>query len=440
MTKYFESLNIYKRAIWLYLALLIFEGALRKWFLQPLATPLLLVRDPIVIWLVGVGIVDGWLNSSVVKVTMWVSTLSLLLSLLLCHGNLFVGIYGWRIYFFYIPFIFVMARVLDRDDVVMMGRLLIYLSIPMTALATLQFYSSQSAWVNIGVGGEGSAGFDGAGGYFRPPATFSFTSGYVLFQSVVGCFISFFIFANHTLRRELRIERMVLLLALGCYIVSVPISISRTHLYQSIVLLAFVASAAVAKRRYRGRFVRFSLMGAVVILLIVAGGFVEEGFDAFATRLEAANAIEGGVEGAIGGRYIGGLFGSLLNFDIPPLGFGIGIATNAGARIAGADMYTYFNGEIEWSRIVGECGLIVGWSIILIRLLIAGRLLLYAWQQMVARRENLLPWFLAASMVLSLPQGQMGVSTNLGFAIFSAGITFAALKGDSHNYHTPQQL
>ena len=36
-----------KIGIWIYFYLLIFEGALRKWFLPSLATPLLVVRDPV---------------------------------------------------------------------------------------------------------------------------------------------------------------------------------------------------------------------------------------------------------------------------------------------------------------------------------------------------------------------------------------------------------
>ena len=34
-----------KRLIWVYFILLVFEGALRKWFLPGLSTPLLIVRD-----------------------------------------------------------------------------------------------------------------------------------------------------------------------------------------------------------------------------------------------------------------------------------------------------------------------------------------------------------------------------------------------------------
>lgn len=53
----------YRMAIWIYLFLLIFEGAIRKWVLPQLATPLLLVRDPIVIWLYCIAMQKGGLKT-----------------------------------------------------------------------------------------------------------------------------------------------------------------------------------------------------------------------------------------------------------------------------------------------------------------------------------------------------------------------------------------
>src|SRR5438045_3843494 len=38
-----------KSLIWIYFALLLFEGALRKWVIPGLATPLLVVRDPVLL-------------------------------------------------------------------------------------------------------------------------------------------------------------------------------------------------------------------------------------------------------------------------------------------------------------------------------------------------------------------------------------------------------
>ena len=40
-----------KKLIWTYFLLLLFEGALRKWFLPGLSQGLLIVRDPVVIWI-----------------------------------------------------------------------------------------------------------------------------------------------------------------------------------------------------------------------------------------------------------------------------------------------------------------------------------------------------------------------------------------------------
>ena len=42
--------KLIKNVIWIYFILLLFEGALRKWFL-PLSQGLLIIRDPIVIWI-----------------------------------------------------------------------------------------------------------------------------------------------------------------------------------------------------------------------------------------------------------------------------------------------------------------------------------------------------------------------------------------------------
>lgn len=44
--------NSIKIAIWIYFILWIFEGALRKWVLPSLASSLLIVRDPVAIYII----------------------------------------------------------------------------------------------------------------------------------------------------------------------------------------------------------------------------------------------------------------------------------------------------------------------------------------------------------------------------------------------------
>ena len=417
-----------RRAIWLYLVLLVFEGALRKWFLPSLATPLLLVRDPIAIYLMFEGFRHRWLTSGYVKVMMTVASVSALATLLVGHHNLFVSLYGWRIYFFHFPVIFVMGKVLARDDLLKMGRFFLYLSIPMTLLVVAQFYSPQTAWVNVGVGGEGGAGFGGALGYMRPPGTFSFTSGYVSFQAVVGCFLLYFLVSNELLDEERRLPKWVLAVAVVCYLVSIPTSISRTHFFQTLVFLAFLGMAAFRKNRLKVYFLQAVVLTLLAVFILSAWGVADTMMEAFNARFTGANEVEGGVRGVLGERYVGGLLGAFLNTDIPICGYGMGLGTNAGASLMGGNMYSFgFNAEVEWERVLGECGLLMGTVILGVRLLFSLDICYKAYRCLIARTD-MLPWMLSAGMMLTVPQGQWGIPTNLGFCILFGGLALAAVK------------
>lgn len=423
-----EPYALYRKAIWIYIFLLIFEGALRKWFLPSLATPLLLVRDPIAIWLTIVGLQKGWIKSGYVKIMMTTTAISFILTLAVGHHNLFVALFGWRIYFFHFPMIFVMGKVLTRNDLLKIGQFILWISIPMTVLIFMQFHSPQTAWVNMGVGGEGTAGFSGAMGYMRPPGTFSFTSGYVMYQAVVGCYLLYYLLMNNTLPKEYQFPKIILIILAGCYLLSIPTSISRTHFFQTGVFLVFLFIAAMRKNKLKSKFLKFAVIAVIAGIILYLSGLGGTSVEAFTARFEEANEVEGGVEGLIGNRYVGGLLGSLINFQVPIFGHGIGLGTNAGAKIMGGNMYSFgFNGENEWSRIVGECGMLLGLIIISVRLFFA----LDIWKRaynLLAKRYDLLPWMLSAGMILTIPQGQWAIPTNLGFCILFGGLSLAAVN------------
>lgn len=423
-----EPYALYRKAIWIYIFLLIFEGALRKWFLPSLATPLLLVRDPIAIWLTIVGLQKGWINSGYAKAMMVVASISFILTLAVGHHNLFVALFGWRIYFFHFPMIFVMGKVLTRADLLKIGQFILWISIPMTILIFMQFHSPETAWVNIGVGGEGTAGFDGVLGYNRPPGTFSFTSGYVMFQAVVGCYLLYYLLMNNTLPKEYQFSKIVLIILAGCYLLSIPTSISRTHFFQTGVFLIFLFVAAMRKNKLKSKFLKFAVIAIIAGIILSLSGLGGTSMEAFTARFEGANKVEGGVQGVIGDRYVGGLIGSLINFQIPIFGYGIGLGTNVGARIMGGNMYSFgFNGENEWSRIIGECGMLLGLIIIGIRLFFS----LDIWKRayhLLVKKYDLLPWMLSAGMMLTIPQGQWAIPTNLGFCVLFGGLTLASIN------------
>lgn len=425
-----QSVALYRKAVWLYVILLVFEGALRKWVLPSLATPLLIVRDPIAVWLVVEGLRRRWFRVPYFAVMMGAAMLSFLLTLAVGHHSLPVALFGWRIYFLHFPLILVIGRVLTRDDLLLLLRFFLYLSVPMTVLVVVQFYSPATAWVNIGVGGEGTAGFGGVMGYMRPPGTFSFTAGYVAFQGIVGCALLYYLAANRTLRGRNRMNGWVLALALLCYLVAIPTSISRTSLLQSAVFAGFLLAAAALKREWRGRVVLFLLAGAAAVAVLGYTGVADTSLEVFSARFESANEAEGGLaRGVIGDRYFGGYLGAILGAaDVPVPGYGLGMGTNVGASLMGGNMYSFgFNGEVEWQRVIGECGPLLGLVIIGVRLLLTLDTLRHAYRRLT-ERADLLPWMMAAGMVLTVPQGQWAIPANLGFCVLAGGFALCAVR------------
>lgn len=186
-----------KNIIYIFLFLLLFEGAIRKWIFPSLATPLLIIRDPFALLLVIQGLKKGLINHPIAKISFFISFIALLISLTFPNANLLVCMFGARVFMLYIPCIFVISKILTIKDLYNIARYCIYISIPMTVLVILQFYSPQTAWVNRGIGNnmEGS-GFGGALGYFRPSGIFSFTQGFVCFQTFVCTFLMTYFFDN----------------------------------------------------------------------------------------------------------------------------------------------------------------------------------------------------------------------------------------------------
>ena len=153
-----------KLGIWLYFFLLIFEGALRKWILPGLAEPLLIIRDPFAAWLIFYSFKTGfWKPNGFVLIIVAATILAFVLALFVGHGDLVIALYGFRTNAIHFPLIFIIGSVFNQDDVLRLGKAVLWVSIGMTFLVAIQFYSPQTAWVNRGLGGdlEGS-GFQGA--------------------------------------------------------------------------------------------------------------------------------------------------------------------------------------------------------------------------------------------------------------------------------------
>ncbi|SFZ94029.1 hypothetical protein SAMN05428642_103524 [Flaviramulus basaltis] len=416
-------INLLKKGIWLYFFLLIFEGALRKWFLPFLATPLLIVRDPVALWLIYIC----W-KHNIIKVNLYViimtflTIISVSTALVLGHGNLMVAIFGARILIIHFPVMFIIGKVFSLEDVIKIGKVLLIIAIPMAILIALQFYSPQSAWVNRGVGGDmEGAGFSGALGYFRPPGTFSFITGSVMFFCLVGSFVFYFWLS------KVKINRLLLIVATFSLFASVPLSISRTLLFTVGLIFIFALLSVAGKPKFFMRLVLFLVLGIMVLTLLSKASFFQTATEAFTHRFDSASNAEGGVSTSLIHRTFGGMISAITESseDLPFFGYGLGIGTNAGAALLTGER-KFLIAEGEWLRMVGEMGFVIGVLVVLLRVLFCADITMKSYIGM--KSGNLLPWLLLSAGFLIILKGQWAQPTVLGFSTLTGGLILAALN------------
>lgn len=115
-----------------------------------------------------------------------------------------------------------------------------------------------------------------------------------------------------------------------------------------------------------------------------------------------------------------------LAMDAPFWGYGIGLGTIGGARLA-VGQTTFLLAESELDRIVLELGPLLGFAFIGWRVWLAGSMIWRSWIGIVAERD-MLAWLITGASFMSVISGQWGPATQLGFAVFGAGLALAALN------------
>ncbi|WP_289661618.1 hypothetical protein [Flavobacterium panacagri] len=411
-----------KMAIWAYFFLWIFEGALRKWVLPSLATPLLIVRDPIAIYLIAraMYLKVKFTNGYIVFASI-ITLLSLIITITFGHGNLFVAIYGARIMMLHFPLIFIIGAVFTKEDILKMGRVLLAINIFMTLIVYLQFSSPQSAFINIGLGGEGSSGFSGAMGYFRPPGTFSFITGLSSFYIMVSVYVFYFWLSGE------KIAKVLLYASTLALIFSLPLTVSRTAVggVALVGLFALMGSATSFKTIIRIVLTIFALFILFTILQKTTTVF-NLGTEVFMSRVDTASEQSGGFEESFFSRAIDGFVEPIVRLLKMPFFIGnLGMGTNAGAQmLSGSNGFLI--AEDELSRIGGEQGLLLGGIIIMLRLGLA--LSLFMKSIRLPQEDKLLPVIFCGTALFSLTQGQWAQPSMLGYSVMVTGLLLAGIN------------
>jgi hypothetical protein len=411
-----SSLRSLRLLIWLYFWLLLWEGALRKWFLPSFSTPLLVVRDPVVILIYAVALAKGvfpfnrfiWLIAAMGVISFGAS--------LFVFDRLGIILYGMRTNFLHLPLIFVVPSVMRQKDVLRIGRWLLLLSLPMTVLVIYQFISPSGAWINAAAGGELGGQMVAVGGRVRLAGIFSFVTGMVSFLSVVAAvLLSGFL-------DQKQLPRWLCIAGIPALLLSLALSGSRSAIAS--VTIIVLAALLICGRQFE-RFSRVITPALLAYITFVGFCYLplfREGLEVHEERLRAG----GGVNRGIIARYFGDLGESIeIAAQTPLLGRGLGIGTNAGAALLTGSR-SFLLGESEWSRVVGESGPILGYAYLMLRVAICLFIVRRSWAAVA--RGQALPFLIIASNGLDLVSGQFGQPTTLGFAVLFSGLALASIN------------
>ena len=428
------SLRAVRISIWVYLILLLLEGALRKWALPSLSDPLLIIRDPVVlvIYFFAIRARVFPFNAYVILLGI-VGGLSVLVTVLVLYDYLPLKVilavvgYGFRTDFLHLPLIFVMASVLDLEDVKKIGRWTLLLTIPMAVLMVVQFKASPDAFINKTVGLSEAQQMATAGGKIRPPAIFSFISGPVFYLSAAAAFVIYGALVEGIYKGWL------LFAASAAILVGVMVSGSRACVLAvgvvalAILIIVLVRPSAVNK--IGGTLLAVTIIGFLLILFGSRVPFLREGMDVLSERFTtSAEAAETTVVGGLVER-VAHEFTEPLEyyFNIPLTGYGLGVGTAGGARFLVGQSALLLT-ENEWVRNIAESGPLLGLGFVILR--IALTLKIFKASLRALKAGEVLSILLFSIVITGLPNGALGQPTTLGFTVVLAGLCLAATNFD----------
>jgi len=402
-----------RRLIWLYFFLWVFEGALRFWVLPGLSNPLLIVRDPVVIAIYMIALSAGLMPMNGFTAGCFLlSIAAFALAVMIGHGNVVVALYGVRAAFLHLPLIFVIQRFWRQKDMERLGKVLLWMAVPMAFLAVYQFKSPAESWINQG-------GMRAHYSTVRPAGTFSFVSGMVAFASLVTAFLA----NSFTSWRQFGVVRSTA--AAGAALAMVAVSNSRTMTFS--VGIIFVMMIGLILFRGTKAVSVLMLLGVVGLATstISTTEFFDEGTASLKRRFVDASGGKGVLDGAVD-RVFGNFAAGIAVTEVAEwFGHGVGYGTNAGAQML-TGRRVFLSGETEWTRVVLELGPVLGWIFLIMRLAVGGLMLRAGFKAM--KQDNLLPMLLFGAGAMPVVMGQWGIPTNQGFATLIAGFCLAGAR------------
>lgn len=440
LKSYYRSLDIYKKAFWLYLILIFIEGAMRKWFMPGLSSLWMMCREPIVIWTVLALMNTKYLNSIIAKAFMGIGVITFITTLVVGHHNIGVALYGFRIWFFHIPYIFIMAEKLNRTDLIKICQFLIIVFLPMTVLYVLQWASPPNTWINAQIGGIITGGEVAANGAVRPNGTFGHGAGAVYYNPIVVCLFVATLFSKYY--RNLLVSNKLYLLFCIAVIITLIVSVSRGTIVQSLITVVLIALLLgfTGKTQNLGKLL---IGGVLIVSIFLSLSNVSIGgknlMSPVTNRFKSAAKAEGGTSGVFESRILEPFKfwnDKGIPLDPPIFGYGIGAGSNFGTQNLNIvnqfakDSSAWGLGEWSSQIVTNEMGFFFGTLVFFLRIGFPIFLFFISMKRFL-KNNDILPICLWTLSINYFVNGNINLVMSLGWIVILMILLLTSIKTSS---------
>lgn len=413
---------VVRRLIWCYFFLLLFEGALRKWFMAGFSTPLLIIRDPFLIGILFLSYNGGFFPDNKHMRRIFVFAIAFVAASVFGQFfNVFTLLYGLRTNCLHFMLIFIIPKVFTHRDVILVGKWWFVCAIPISFIVAQQFMAPPEDIINTAAGGVGSQMMS-SGDKVRASGTFSFVSGIMYYYAYIAAFIIYGFVHRKTFPLTL------LVIATGCCLLVMVTAASRSVVGAVAQVLVCFGFLAFYRPRLYSKFFSFLAVVAILFFILSQSQLFQEGLENISLRFEEASGM-GTAAGPIQEYFIRNYeivqAPFTASFEAELFGVGLGAGTNAGGALSGLGPLGL--GESEWQRNIFESGPIIGNLFILWRIGLFITLLKVALHSL-RNHNNTLPLLLFGAAGPLVLMGQIGQPTTLGFTVFGAGLCLAATR------------
>lgn len=421
----------------IFIYLLFFDAIFRKWILPNQSFVIMPIKMAVMVLIVLIG-------RKYVKFTAWevsfalVGTLLFIITLIFGHQNVLVDLWGCYPYWFALTGSYILGKILSADDVIRIGKFLVYISIAHNILTCIQSVLPVSHFLNAtandSIHDMSMTAADLAGGY-RPPGIMMSTSLSMLLAISAYAFMLVFYYTKNIMKEK------ILFIGIGLTFIGGVCATSRTYVMCVLGMTAYFLFLCSNPQMTKKVLKIFS--GVIVVALILM--FTPQGekaFDNMMNRFDNASQSNIGNKGNTFEGTIYDIYNRNIAYNIeamidphtidgegvPLLGYGQGMSTQTGGKLMGNTKNSGF-ALAEWDglRIVCESGIVFGWIVIIIRM---GYVLRFVGHLSYYKRKKRLialllwPCFFIGFYLITT----WGNAANLCFAIFIAGLFMSSRK------------